>query len=238
MDIETASEFSSFEEMDSEWKQLWAEKNLKINEEANVSQLYQSRAGVMAEFAKVVCISIGFFESSSELKFKIQSFFGIDEKKLLEEFKSIINELSNKKQKLFFAGHNIREFDIPFLCRRLLINRLSIPDCLNFQHKKPWEINVMDSFQLWRFGDYKNFTSLKLLAKSLSLPSPKSDLDGSMVGALYWEKNPAIRHLNLIRIAEYCNRDVETTMRIILILMNAENSKECKIEIVNRKMID
>ncbi len=222
IDVETASEFSSFNEMDADWKELWSEKVSKIKEDANASEMYQLRSGVMAEFSKVICISIGHFVGSSKLKFKIESFYGYDERKLLEKFISFLHEISKIKSKWFFAGHNIKEFDIPFLCRRILKNDMSIPDCLNFQNKKPWESMVLDTFQFWRFGDYKNFTSLKLLARTLNLPSPKNDIDGGMVGGLYWEKNPAKRHFNMIRIADYCSKDVEITIRIILKLTNIE----------------
>jgi hypothetical protein len=200
--------------------------------------MYQSRAGVMAEFSKIICISIGYFSSSVDRKFNIESIYGFDEKKILCKFLALLNDRNKINIKWFFAGHNIKEFDIPFLCRRILINKLIIPDCLNFQNKKPWEITVLDTFQYWRFGDFKHFTSLKLLAKVLHLPSPKNDINGSMVGVLYWEENPAKRHLNMIRIANYCSRDVETTMRIILKIINKEFSNEWIVENTESKLIE
>ncbi len=238
IDIETASEYSSFEEMGEEWKELWVEKISKTKEDVCVSDMYHLRAGVMAEFSKIICISIGYFHSLSEMKFKIESFYGYDEKKLLDTFLSFMIKISEIKCKWNFAGHNIKEFDIPFICRRLLINNLAIPAFLNFQNKKPWESTVLDTFQYWRFGDYKNFTSLKLLAKALNLPSPKIDIDGSMVGALYWEKNMANRRLNMIRIANYCSKDVETTMRIIFKLTGKDFSNKCSVEIVKSELIE
>jgi DNA polymerase elongation subunit (family B) len=134
IDIETASEFPSFHEMDSDWKELWSEKASKIKEDSNVSEMYQLRSGVMAEFSKIICISIGYVIGSKDLKFTIESFYGYNERKLIEKFILFLNEISNIKSKWFFAGHNIKEFDIPFICRRILKHGMNIPDCLNFQN--------------------------------------------------------------------------------------------------------
>ena len=136
------------------------------------------------------------------------------ERVVLEEFLSLIGKSFNNPDKNRFCGHNIKEFDIPFLCRRLLINGLPIPAYLDFQNMKPWETNMIDTFQYWRFGDYKNYTSLKLLAASLNVPSPKDDIDGSMVGEVYWQED------NLQRIAIYCQKDVVTVANIILRFKN------------------
>lgn len=234
IDIETASQYACYDDMNTEWRELWAEKTTKTNVETNVAEWYVSRAGVMAEFSKVICISIGYFDASFN-KINIQSIYGYQEHEILEQFIQRLHKI--KINNWCFAGHNIREFDIPFLCRRLLINNLPIPDCMNFQNKKPWELRLFDTFQYWRFGDYKNFTSLKLLAHALQIPSPKNNMDGSMVGVLYWEKNPINRHLNMIRIAEYCSKDVETTMLIILKLMQHEYRGQWEIEQVNHSLI-
>jgi 3'-5' exonuclease len=145
---------------------------------------------------------------------RIKSFSGDDEKKLLEDFISTINQMHQTGNKWCFAGHNIKEFDIPFICRRLLIKGLPIPHYLGFQNMKPWDTNLVDTFQYWRFGDYKNFTSLNLLAASLNVPSPKDDIDGSMVGDVYWQEK------NLERITIYCQKDVVTVANIILRFKN------------------
>ena len=128
---------------------------------------------------------------------------------MLQSFIQTVNQLEASNNKWSFTGHNIKEFDIPFLCRRLLINDLPIPAYLDFQNMKPWETNLIDTFQYWRFGDYKNFTSLKLLAAALNVPSPKDDIDGSQVGHVYWNEN------DLPRICTYCQKDVVATAQLL-----------------------
>jgi hypothetical protein len=214
IDIETASSFPTYDSMDFQWQELWTEKNKKqINEHTDASSFYQQRAGVMAEFGKIICICIGYFQSNGNLPMTTNLFFGVDEKQLLTDFLKSINQL--KKNKIVFAGHNIREFDLPFICRRLLINNIPIPDFLDLQNTKPWDNNIIDTFHYWRFGDYKNYTSLRLLAKVLDIPSSKDDIDGSMVGSLYWETDSIQKEMNLIRIADYCQKDVEVTTKIL-----------------------
>ena len=151
---------------------------------------------------------------------RIKSFYGHDEKKILADFIATINKIENFNNKWCFAGHNIKEFDIPFICRRMIINGFSLPPYLDFQNMKPWETNIVDTFQYWRFGDYKNYTSLKLLAAAMNIPSPKDDIDGSMVGELYWTGSDDERLVNLKRIASYCQKDVITTGNIILRFKN------------------
>jgi len=183
IDIETASENPSFENMNEEWQLLWQEKTARsVPDGTTVAEFYPMRAGVMAEFAKIICISIAYFNKETTLSMRVKSFYGHDEKKILNDFIATINKIESLNSKWCFAGHNIKEFDIPFICRRLLINQVKIPAYLDFQNMKPWETNIVDTFQYWRFGDYKNYTSLKLLAVALGIPSPKDDIDGSMVG--------------------------------------------------------
>ncbi len=216
IDIETVSEQKDFEAMDTEWQHLWEEKVMRtLPENTSAGEYYPQRAGVMAEFAKVVCISIGYFKKEKDQhQFRVKSLFGEDEKELLQQFVKTINQLEAVHNRWSFTGHNIKEFDIPFLCRRLLINGLSIPSYLDFQNMKPWETNMVDTFQYWRFGDYKNYTSLKLLAAALNVPSPKDDIDGSMVGDVYWKGR------DLQRIAIYCQKDIVTVANIILRFKN------------------
>ena len=217
IDIETASTHASFESLTDEWKVLWQEKVLRSTPEGmTAGEFYPMRAGVMAEFAKIICISIGFFNKETTLHMRIKSFYGDDEAKLLQDFIATINKIESHNNKWCFAGHNIKEFDIPFICRRLLINSIPLPAYLDFQNMKPWETNIVDTFQYWRFGDYKNFTSLKLLAVTMNVPSPKDDIDGSMVGDLYWKGDIPQRAENIKRIAAYCQKDVITTGNIIL----------------------
>lgn len=216
IDIETVSESATFEILPEEWKMLWQEKvQRSLPEGVTAAEFYPQRAGVMAEFAKVVCISIGYFKKEGNLfLLRVKSFYGDNEKKLLQDFLVTLQQLEANNNKWCFTGHNIKEFDIPFICRRLIINNLNIPSLLDFQNMKPWETNMVDTFQYWRFGDYKNFTSLKLLAAALKVPSSKDDIDGSMVGDVYWQEK------QLQRIVTYCQKDVVTTGNIVLRFKN------------------
>ena len=228
IDIETVPQHPSFDLLSDDWKQLWEEKTVRsLPDFTSAAEFYPQRAGVMAEFAKIVCISIGYFtKQGNALQLRVKSFFGDDEKKLLQDFITTVNQMESKNNKWSFAGHNIKEFDIPFICRRLLINSLYIPAYLDFQNMKPWDTNTVDSFQFWRFGDYKNYTSLKLLAAAMGVPSPKDDIDGSMVAEVYWKEK------NLQRIATYCQKDVVTTGNIILRFKNKELLKDDQVVIV------
>lgn len=227
IDIETVSAQRAYHSLTEEWQHLWEEKVARtVPEEITPADYYPQRAGVMAEFAKVVCISLGYFKrEKGDYQFRVKSIFGHDEKELLKQFITTVNQLEAANNHWCFTGHNIKEFDIPFLCRRLLINGISIPPYLDFQNMKPWETNMVDTFQYWRFGDYKNFTSLKLLAASLNVPSPKDDIDGSMVGQVYWEEN------NLERIAIYCQKDIVTVANIILRFKNLNLLREEQVVI-------
>ncbi len=228
IDIETVSEQKDFDSLHTDWKKLWEEKVQHVlPENISAGEYYPQRAGVMAEFAKVVCISMAYFKKEGDhYQLRVKSIAGHDEKKLLLDFITTINQLEAIHHRWSFTGHNIKEFDIPFLCRRLLINGLPIPVYLDFQNMKPWETNMVDTFQYWRFGDYKNFTSLKLLAAALNVPSPKDDIDGSMVGGVYWKEN------DVERIAVYCQKDVCTVANIILRFKNLPLLKEEEIVFV------
>ena len=216
IDIETVSEKKDYHSLAECWQHLWQEKvNSSLPENVTIDEYYPQRAGVMAEFAKVVCISLGYFKKEKGVyQFRVKSIFSHDEKDLLVNFISTLDQLEAVHNHWSFTGHNIKEFDIPFLCRRLLIKGLGIPAYLDFQNMKPWETNMVDTFQYWRFGDYKNYTSLKLLAASLNVSSPKDDINGSMVGHVYWHEN------NLQRIATYCQKDIVTVANIILRFKN------------------
>ncbi|MFZ1368945.1 MAG: ribonuclease H-like domain-containing protein [Ferruginibacter sp.] len=228
IDIETVSEYAAFNELNKDWKQLWEEKvQRNLPEDTTAADFYPQRAGVMAEFAKVICISVGYFKKDGkDLKLRLKSFYGDDEKLLLQDFIAALRKMEINNNKWSFTGHNIKEFDIPFICRRLLINGLSVPPFLDFQNMKPWETNMVDTFQYWRFGDYKQYTSLKLLAAALNVPSPKDDIDGSMVGDVYWKEN------DLERIVTYCQKDVVTTGNIVLRFKNLPLLADDAVEIV------
>ena len=215
IDIETVPEQPDFSLLNNEWQKLWTDKTVRsLPADTGPEEFYSLRAGVMAEFAKIICISIGYFAKGEKRQFRIRSFSGDDEKKLLQDFVATMNEMEAKNNKWSFTGHNIKEFDIPFICRRLLINHLSIPAYLDFQNMKPWETNLVDTFQYWRFGDYKHYTSLQLLAAALQVPSPKDDIDGSMVADVYYNEK------NLQRIVIYCQKDIITVGNILLRFKN------------------
>lgn len=222
IDIETVSEKISFQNLNEDWQQLWVEKiQRSLPTDTTVEDFYEQRAGVMAEFAKVICISIGYFRyEGTAMQLRIKSFSDAEEKQLLQGFITTLNQMEIQSNKWCFAGHNIKEFDIPFLCRRLLINAIPIPEYMDFQNMKPWETNIIDTFQYWRFGDYKNYTSLKLLAAAMGIASPKDDIDGSQVGEVYWKEN------NLQRIVTYCQKDIVTTANIVLKFKNMPLVKE------------
>jgi 3'-5' exonuclease len=227
IDIETVPGYPAFEMLNEEWQILWNEKvHRSLPEEVTVAEFYPLRAGIMAEFGKIICISIGYFrKDNGMLQLRLKSFYGDDEKKLLQDFLTTLAQVEINNNKWSFTGHNIKEFDIPFICRRLLINGLAIPAFLDFQNMKPWETNLIDTFQYWRFGDYKNYTSLKLLAAALNVPSSKDDIDGSMVADVYWKEK------NIERIAAYCQKDVVTTANIILRFKNMPLLSDAQVSI-------
>ena len=215
LDIETVPQHPSFDLVPNDWKDLWAKKAealLRNRADETVESIYE-RAGIYAEFGKIICISCGVVQGSGEQKrLIIKSFYGEDEKIVLHEFCEMLRKWATDQQKLLCA-HNGKEFDFPYLCRRLIINHMSIPSILNVSGKKPWEVNHLDTMELWKFGDFKNYTSLNLLAHVLGIPTPKDDIDGSMVGDVYWKEK------NLKRIAEYCQKDVITVAQVYLRIM-------------------
>lgn len=239
IDIETASTSPAFDAMEEEWKMLWQDKvKYSLPEGMDAAEFYPHRAGVMAEFAKIICISMAYFNREENLRMRVKSYYGHNEKKILEEFINTLNKIEKNNNRWCFAGHNIKEFDIPFICRRLVINGLPIPRYMDFQNMKPWETNLVDTFQYWRFGDYKNYTSLKLLAAALGIPSPKDDIDGSMVGDLYWTGTDEERAASLKRIAVYCQKDVITTGNIFLRLKNLPTVHPNDVDIVEVAIIE
>ena len=229
LDIETVPQHPSFDLVPNEWKELWsrkAEALLRNRESETVDSIY-SRAGIYAEFGKIICISCGVIQDSGEQKkIIIKSFYDEDEKRVLFEFSEMLKKWATDPTKCLCA-HNGKEFDFPYLCRRLLINALPIPSILNISGKKPWEVNHLDTMELWKFGDFKNYTSLNLLAYSLGIPTPKDDIDGSMVGDVYWKEK------NIKRIAEYCQKDVVTVAQVYLRIIGEMLVKAANIEIKN-----
>ena len=202
-DVETVSNQASFNSLSESMQKLWQHKHqfLRNTEEDKFEESYQNNAAIYAEFGKVVCISCCFLDNG---KLRIKSFYGDDEKLLLFDFGEMM-----KAGTFTLCGHNIKEFDIPYICRRMLVNNLEIPDAINIAGKKPWEVDFVDTLTLWKFGDYKAYTSLNLLATIFNIPTPKDDIDGSMVGQVYWQEK------DLDRIVTYCQKDVVTVVRLL-----------------------
>ncbi len=215
LDIETVPQYSSYEEVPEEIKPFWQLKAEKIDKEKTPAELYE-RAGVYAEFGKIICISAGIVRKNEEaLTIRIKSFYGHDEKQLLTDFFALLNKNYNLDSH-YLCGHNSKEFDFPYIARRAIVQRLPIPAILNTAGCKPWEVRHLDTMELWRFGDYKSFTSLDLLAAIFGIPSPKNDISGKDVYKVYYLEN------NLERIAEYCQKDVVTLIKIFLRYKNMD----------------
>jgi uncharacterized protein YprB with RNaseH-like and TPR domain len=209
LDIETVPEHSSFNELDPVLQDLWTQKTeYQRKEEVTVEDFYE-RAGIWAEFGKIICISVGYFVVSDGVRqFRITSFSG-EEHQVLLDFKLLLDQHFFKPYHLLCA-HNGKEFDFPFIARRMVIHDIEIPNALNLFGKKPWEIPHLDTMELWKFGDYKNYTSLKLLTTILGIPSPKDDIDGSQVAEVYYKDN------DLKRIVSYCEKDTIAVAQIFL----------------------
>jgi uncharacterized protein YprB with RNaseH-like and TPR domain len=215
LDIETVPQAPGYDQLADDWKVLWNNKAnvLLRNREDETPETIYERAGIYAEFGKIICISCGVIQGQeNNRKLVIKSFAGEDEKELLRSFSEMLTKWSSNEPK-FLCAHNGKEFDFPYICRRLIINSLPIPLLLNIAGKKPWEVNHLDTMELWKFGDYKSYTTLNLLAHSLGIPTPKDDIDGSMVAKVYYEEK------NLERIVTYCQKDVITLAHIFLRFM-------------------
>lgn len=207
LDIETVPAVAKFDELSGRFRKLWEKKaeNLHRHDpELTPDQLYE-RAGIYAEFGKIVCISCGF---TNGVEFRIKSFYGDDERILLQEFADMLNKHFSEQHHLLCA-HNGKEFDFPYIARRMLVNSIELPDILDMAGKKPWEIKHLDTMELWKFGDYKHYTSLDLLTAIFDIPTPKDDIDGSQVGHVYWEEK------DLERIVTYCQKDTLTVAQLL-----------------------
>lgn len=209
LDIETVPEFQFFNDLSIEKQHLWEQKSKYQRKDEFTAEEFYPRAGIWAEFGKIVCISVGYFTIQNDLKkFRVTSFFG-DETTLLKDFKNLLETHFNHPKYLLCA-HNGKEFDFPYIARRMLINGITLPNKLNLFGKKPWEIPHLDTLELWKFGDYKSYTSLKLLTNVLGIPSPKDDIDGSEVYSVFYEEN------NIDRIVVYCEKDTITVAQVVL----------------------
>jgi len=222
LDIETVPQKASFDELDDEFKNLWEQKSKYQRKDEFSAEQFYDRAGIWAEFGKIICISVGYFKSDGDRNFRVTTFHGT-EIKLLKEFKNLIITHFSASRHLLCA-HNGKEFDFPYIARRMIINGIELPYKLDLFGKKPWEVAHLDTMDLWKFGDYKNYTSLKLMAKVLGIPSPKGDIDGSMVRDVYYKEN------DLDRIIDYCEKDTIAVAQVLLRLRNEKLLQDTEIK--------
>lgn len=228
LDIETVPQYAMFEQAPPKIRELWAKKaqRLKGFEEGSEAQIYE-RAGIYAEFGKIICISVGWMSGSkSNYSIRIKSFASTDESELLDGFVALVAGME-KNREVSLCAHNGKEFDFPYIARRLLVNGKILPSCFDVAGKKPWEIHHIDTMDLWRFGDFKSYTSLELLAEIFGLKSPKDDIDGSQVGKVFWQEN------DLGRIKKYCQNDVLTIAQLFLRYKGLPIIADNKIEFVD-----
>jgi len=222
LDIETVPEKKNFKDLPEEKQKLWDDKSKYQRKEEFTAEEYYDRAGIWAEFGKIICISVGYFKNADNNRhFRITTFYG-EEMKLLQDFSKLL-EIHFYKPHHLLCAHNGKEFDFPYIARRLLIHNLPLPAKLDMFGKKPWEVPHLDTLELWKFGDYKHYTSLKLLTNVLGIPSPKTDIDGSEVRDVYYIDNQPGR------IVSYCERDVVAIAQIILKLRQEELLKDSEI---------
>ena len=229
LDIETVSGHPDFDSLDEPLQKMWRKKAefLRNDQEYSAEELYFDRAAIYAEFGKIICISVGFlyYDENDQLNIRIKAIHGDDEKKLLQDFVGLIHEKMDESN-IQLVGHNAKEFDFPYLCRRMIINGITLPPYLQMAGKKPWEIKHIDTMELWKFGDYKSFTSLALLTQIFNIPSPKEDIDGSDVNRVYYHEK------GLDRIAKYCNRDVFATAQVYLKIKGLDLIAQDKVQFV------
>jgi hypothetical protein len=169
--------------------------------------VFATRAALVPEFAKIVTVSVAFVTESGDIK--RQTFAGDDEHKLLRDVQVLLDRTG--KLDFWLCGHNLKNFDIPMLAKRMLIQNILPPSILPAFNTKPWEIRAIDTKEVWQFGAYTAIGSLDLLCASMDVPSPKEgEVVGSKVHDAYWNKGM------LKEIAEYCERDVQVLVDVIL----------------------
>jgi len=207
LDIETVPQYPEYSGMPENFRKLWDAKAARLaSKDEDTPEILYERAGIFAEFGRIICISAGFINGGT---LRIKSFAGKDETVLLNQFAELLNSRYNKPEFLLCA-HNGKEFDFPYIARRMLINGIRIPAILDIAGRKPWEVKHLDTMELWKFGDYKSYTSLALLTAVFNIPTPKDDIDGSQVGSVFWKDD------NLGRIVEYCQKDVVAIVQLFL----------------------
>jgi predicted PolB exonuclease-like 3'-5' exonuclease len=210
IDIETVPQYVSYHEMPENLRNLWDKKASYLRKEEQTPEELYARAGIYAEFGRIICISMGVFDLKGEKRtLRIKSFFGDDEHQILIEFGHLLDGLSDKKA-IMLCAHNGKEFDFPYIARRMLVNAIALPYLLDTSGRKPWETNFIDTMELWKFGDHKHYISLELLTTILNIPSPKDEIDGSMITELYWIRK------DLDSIVTYCEKDVIAIAQLLL----------------------
>ncbi|MDR0737997.1 MAG: 3'-5' exonuclease [Prevotellaceae bacterium] len=211
LDVETVPQAASYNELPERIKTLWEKKSVYIRKENQTAEEVYERAGILAEFGKIICISAGYIHEGEKGKvFRVKSFYGDDEKLLLTQFCASLHAFFAKRRNAQLCAHNGKEFDFPYIARRILINSLPLPAVLDMAGRKPWEVPFLDTMELWKFGDYKHFCSLDLLTTILDIPTPKDDIDGSRVAAVYYEEK------NIARIVQYCEKDAMAVAQLLL----------------------
>jgi len=226
LDIETVPESSSYENLSPAIQNLWDKKSKQFRTTEQTAQDVYERAGIYSEFGKIICISVGLIREKNPFIFRLKSFYGKDEKLLLSEFSGMLTKFTKTNKEAVLCAHNGKEFDFPYIARRMIINGLIIPEILDNAGKKPWEIKLLDTMDLWKFGDYKNYTSLDLLTSILGIPTPKDDIDGSMVAGVFYNDD------DINRIVYYCEKDVLAIARVLLRFMNRPGIEDDNIESV------
>ena len=233
LDVECVSGEASLAEVDPAVAAVWREKAPRLLRrdaltDDELAAAYRERAGIYAEYGRVVCVSVGVLAGApGEEVLRVKSFADPDEGVLLGDFAAM---LAKSPRLRYLCGHNVREFDLPYLGRRMLVHRMPLPRPLDLRGKKPWEVkHVLDTMEMWTFGDRKSYTSLKLLAALFGVPSPKDDIDGSQVGRVYWDDN------DLDRIAVYCERDVVATANVFLALSGRDLLPADRVALVDRR---
>jgi len=240
IDIETVAQCPTFESLNDGQQALWLRKarilfgKKVVAEPAELRQSYVEKAAIYAEYGKIVCISMAYLsESSTGYVLKTRSLFGINEQTLLLELKSIFDQHFYNRSRIRLVGHNIREFDIPYICRRMKVQNIALPRILKLSGKRPWEIkHIVDTLELWRFGDYKNYSSLALLTHIFNIPTPKDDIDGSQVHSCFYEDH------DIVRIAKYCEKDVLAVAELFLKLQEEVPSKPIEFSSVTEWTVD
>ncbi len=231
LDIETVASSKEYQKLNAEMRKHWERKAsfLRNEEELSAEELFSEKAGIYAEFGKVVTIAFCIFHDTADgdLALRVKSLAGANEQQLLTTFKHIL-ETKFDPMSLRLCAHNGKEFDFPYLSRRMLVNGINLPYVLDNSGKKPWEVNFLDTMEMWKFGDRKNFTSLDLLTTIFDIPSSKSDIDGSMVNQVYYEEDNGLE-----RIEKYCQRDVIATAQLFLKMNALPVTEEKNITIVS-----